>query len=46
MELLLALILFIGMIVSWVMLPGTTTTQIATQAETGERSTPTISQPA
>ncbi|HEX6289684.1 MAG TPA: hypothetical protein VFZ66_10865 [Herpetosiphonaceae bacterium] len=43
---LLALILFIGMIGSWLMMPGTTTTRIETQAEAGERSPSTAGQPA
>jgi hypothetical protein len=46
MELLLALILFIGMIVSWLMLPGSTTTKVAAEPETGERSASTVGQPA
>lgn len=46
MELVLALILFIGMIVSWLMLPGSTTSEPVVTAETTERSTTTISQPA
>jgi hypothetical protein len=46
MELALALILFLGMIVSWFMLPGSTTTDAVVQPETSERGTPTITQPA
>lgn len=46
MELVLALILFIGLIVSWLMLPGSTTSQPVATAETTDRSPSTISQPA
>jgi hypothetical protein len=46
MELVLALILFIGLIVSWLMLPGSTTSEPMVTAETSERSPATISQPA
>jgi len=45
MELMLALLLFAGMIVSWLMMPGSTT-QIAAQPEAPERATSTMSQPA
>lgn len=46
MELVLALILFIGIVVSWLMLPGSTTTHTVAATETSDRSTSTISQPA
>jgi hypothetical protein len=46
MELILALLLFAGMIVSWLMLPGSTTTYVAAQPETPERSGSALSQPA
>ncbi|HEY0602541.1 MAG TPA: hypothetical protein VGD58_06505 [Herpetosiphonaceae bacterium] len=46
MELVLALVLFIGLIVSWLMLPGSTTNQPVVAAETTDRSPATVSQPA
>ncbi|MBV9788782.1 MAG: hypothetical protein JOZ51_11440 [Chloroflexi bacterium] len=46
MEIVLALILFIGLIVSWLMLPGSTTGQPVAAAETTERSPSTATQPA
>lgn len=46
MELVLALIVFIGIIVSWLMLPGSTTSQPVAPAETTDRSVSTVSQPA
>ncbi len=46
MELLLALILFIGMIVSWLMLPGTTTTHAASAPDSAEHSASAVGQPA
>jgi hypothetical protein len=44
MELVLALILFIGMIVSWLMLPGTTSSKPVAAAEASDRSGSTLSQ--
>lgn len=46
MEIVLALLLFIGLIVSWLMLPGSTTSETVVTAETTERSPSTVSQPA
>ena len=46
MEIVLALILFIGLIVSWLMLPGSTSGQPIAAAETIERTSSTASQPA
>jgi hypothetical protein len=51
MELMIALALFIGMIVSWLMLPGSTTTshavvQTAPSAEISEERRSTVGQPA
>jgi hypothetical protein len=46
MELVLALIIFIGMITSWLMLPGSTTNTVATTPEVSERSGSALSQPA
>ena len=46
MEIVLALILFIGLIVAWLMLPGSTTGQPVATVETTERAPATASQPA